>query len=322
MLRAVTITKYVCRGHPFWTRLCDGYIEEVAQNFKESLRLYQSAFNVGKETVLEYYQSFYSIGREMAETMYSLFDIFTPFFSIFNAGCVMMDLDMYTESIKEFESAINSLELACSTSNFYFTEHKQRIMSIGRALCYNNIGCCYINEENDTALEYLDKALKNCANYILVYSNRISTNGRLDKFDSIISDCNAVLEFVKNPDTYEAMEVERISALEKMERSGTGSYSYDTFKKEVLALSQKYPKNYIMYMTRACSCYTLEDAINVLTEGIQNIDGSAVEYQYKLLTLIEFRSQLYNNSGNIVESDKDMDYVNKAFKSEYLLRIE
>ena len=259
----------------------------------------------------------------MAETMYSLFDIFTPFFSIFNAGCVMMDIDLYADAIKEFENAITSLENGCNVPNFYYPEHKERILKVGRALCYNNIGCCYINTESETALKYLGKAVENCSNYILVYSNRMSTNARTDNYAQIVEDSETVLKFVTNPDQVEVMEVERISALEKMLRNNPyKAYSKRKFKEELEELSKKYPKNYTIYITQACSSNSLEDAISIVDQGIKNIDGSAVENEYKLLTLIEFRSQLLNGIGKTAEADKDLNFVTMAFQSEYLLRIE
>lgn len=328
MQRAINITKFVCKGHPFWSLLCEGYTCEVEQNFTKSRDLYEQAYHVPKEQILRFYENTFKLSNQCATTMYNLFDVFSPFFAIFNQGCVMMDLEIEKEAINTFQSAIDFLENSAKNNVFHFLSVSQlsKLLSMGKALCFNNMGCCALQFSTDhEALKYLSKGIEYSRKYVLVYENRMNLFSRLTMYASAVKDCDAVLSFAKNPETLEKMQAEKACNIHRWIQQGPGhhcKYSYSDLDNLVEELLEKYPKNHVLYLTKALNASTLEEAVDILTQGINTIDTPSVDSMFKLAALFDFRSSLYEGMGETRKSDNDSKTVKRLGEYQLPSRIE
>ncbi|KAG2385483.1 hypothetical protein C9374_003298 [Naegleria lovaniensis] len=327
MQRAINITKFVCRGHPFWSLLCEGYTCEVEQNFTKSRELYDQAYHVPKERILTFYENTFNVSKQCATSLYDLFDVFSPFFAIFNEGCVMMDLQIEKEAINTFQSAIDFLENSAKNNVFHFLSEPQisKLISMGKALCFNNMGCCALQFSTDhEALKYLCKGIEYSRKYVLVYENRMNLFSKLTMYASAVKDCDTVLSFAKNPDTLEKMHAERVVNIHRWIQHDAEScnYTYKDLDQLVAELLNKYPKNHVLYLTKALIAVTLDEAVQVLTEGINMIDTPAVDSMFKLASLLDFRSSMFEGMGETRKSNNDMRAVNRIGNLQLPCRIE
>jgi tetratricopeptide (TPR) repeat protein len=283
----------------YWYFVILGYIQEVLKELTTARQYYLKAIMICNS-----WNNRYNEKR-------SAFDAY------FNLACASMDQSDYTEAKKCFSLAIQEL--------LKHDGSKQYTHAI--ALCYNNIGCCYVDTNNDSkALVYFNKAVESYNGYVLAYQNQIRLYQRSFDYEETIEICDKILSISNDPETILLAKQDKFEA--EFESTDYDGYSPDSLQKARDILDQlklEHPSNYFSYSglaTLYCSMNDISSAIKELLDGVDNV----VDDKWGTAVLLEYLVNFSQVTNDLTLFDKytyeDIIRANTVVDYGYLERID
>ncbi|EFC46520.1 TPR-containing protein [Naegleria gruberi] len=252
-----------------WSLLLSGFIFELDNQFKTASEYYENALKLSNEKTLH------------------LQDLY------FRIGMIKGDLEDYVSSMDYFYKSLEIQQSTDPTKIFYM------------GMCYNNIGWCYKQMENDQkSVEFYEKAIQVCnGTASLFYSNKIKALKKLERIDEAIEHCDAAVKVTIDRSSLSSLYAEKAFLYHLKDQRDLASEYFD--------LAMKYDeKFYFPYLYASVSKLTRlgtsnqnnrqpNESLTILEKGI-NICDEKIELVQMLVSIYEFlgdteRGEFYSN---------------------------
>jgi tetratricopeptide (TPR) repeat protein len=221
-----------CKPNEYFATLCEGYLAEIQGNLDLAASYFEKATHLHNDNPYTNY----------------LYEAY------FKLGFIKMDKMDYDGAIACYLRAIEENQKPKDHSRPHIT-----------ALCFNNIGCCYQDQQRlDLAKEYFEYALNAFPNYVLPRCNIIDICNELGEHEIAVAECKRILTECKDKST---IKFTMMDLLDAQYQSFDFQGAWDTIKQ----IKKQFPDDYYAYACQSDMEEDFEAKLEAVQEGLEHV---------------------------------------------------